>query len=73
MYDGVVNMDLITERTLLGHVFGGIAAEQANDGATAASNQLFEVWYSPVPEPASAGLILALTAVALVGWKRRLR
>ncbi len=55
---GAINLDILSGPTLLGYVFGGIAAEQANFGATAASNQLFEVWYTPVPEPGTAAMVL---------------
>jgi len=78
--NGLVNMDALAGPTLLGHVFGGIAAEQANFGATSASNLLFEVWYTPVPEPGAIGLVvtsvlgLALTCLRhrskiKPGWK----
>lgn len=71
LVDGVVNLDLIAGRTLLGHVFGGIAAEADHGGDRAASDRMFEVWYNPVPEPANAGLILALAVVAVIGLRRR--
>lgn len=61
---GAIDLDALSGPTLLGYVFGGIAAEQANYGATAASNQLFEVWYTPVPEPGTTAMVL-LGAVIL--------
>lgn len=67
LFAGFINFDELNGRTLLGYVFGGIAAEQANDGASAASNLPFEVWYNPVPEPGSATLIL----LGILGWASR--
>lgn len=58
LFNGFIDMDALTGPTLLGHVFGGIAAEQPNFGDTAASNLLFEVWFTPVPEPGTPGLLL---------------
>jgi hypothetical protein len=55
--NGVIYLDAITTRTLIGWMFGGILAESANPGATnkgtAASSQLFEVWLDPTPPPAN--------------------
>ncbi|MFM1902501.1 MAG: hypothetical protein RLZZ440_401 [Planctomycetota bacterium] len=62
---GLIDLDSLAGPTLLGYVFGGIAAEQPNFGATAASNLLFEVWYTPVPEPGALGLLLGGSALLL--------
>lgn len=70
LYQGAINLDALTGPTLLGYVFGGIAAEQPNFGATAASNLLFEVWYTPVPEPGTTALLLS-AALALVFFRLR--
>ncbi len=70
LVDGAINLDALTTETMLGWVFGGIAAQQANDGATAGSNELFEVWYTPVPEPSVTALLFAAGGVA-VGWRLR--
>lgn len=69
LINGAIDLDALTSETLLGYVFGGIAAEQANFGATAASNELFEVWYTPVPEPSVMGLA-AVGGLAL-WWRTR--
>ena len=48
-YDnGVIRMDHLDGPTTLGYVFGGIAADQPNNGNTAASGRTFEVRYHPV-------------------------
>ena len=46
--NGVIRMDEIDEPTVLGYVFGGIAADQPNRGNTAASGRVFEVVYTPI-------------------------
>jgi hypothetical protein len=60
--NGMLDMDAITEPTVIGYVFGGIIAQQGNFGATGASNLIFQVTYSPqsaptpTPTPAPAPL-----------------
>jgi hypothetical protein len=52
-YDnGMLNLDSLTQPTVIGYIFGGIIAAQANYGATGASNYIFTVTYSPVTAPA---------------------
>lgn len=47
-YDnGMLDLDNIGGRTVIGHVVGGIVAEQPNFGATAASNYIFTVTLEP--------------------------
>jgi hypothetical protein len=65
--NGVLKMDKITGPTTLGYVFGGITANGAHTrgtppAASAASNQIFAVVYTPVPEPASfvLGLLVSI-------------
>ncbi len=83
-YDnGVFKLDEITQPTLLGYIFGGIASNSPNTrdpntgapipGAiSGASNRIFAVMYTPVPEPAAALLLLlGLTGVATCGRRRR--
>jgi len=67
--NGLINYDELSGPTLLGYVFGGIAAEEANFGDTSASNLPFEVWYTPIPEPGTTVLIL-LGALTLLTWRR---
>jgi hypothetical protein len=51
-YDnGMLNLDGITQPTVIGYIFGGIIAQQANFGASGASNLIFQVTYSPVSSP----------------------
>lgn len=49
VYDnGVIKIDEINEPTVLGFIVGGIAADQPNNGNSAASGQIFQVRYTPV-------------------------
>ena len=45
--DDIINVDALTTETVLGHMFGGIAADQPNFGNTVASSFIFEVRYIP--------------------------
>jgi hypothetical protein len=74
-YDnGVIKLDALTGPTVLGYVYGGIFANaphtQGVTGAVSgASNEIFEVIYTPVPEPAAAALV-SLVVVALLRRRR---
>lgn len=46
--DYIIDIDGLTGPTVLGYVYGGIAAQQPNFGATTASSVVFEVTYEPV-------------------------
>ena len=71
--DEIINQDILSDGDVLGWIFGGIAAEQPNFGATVASNELFEVVYvaNPVPEPATAGLLAIGGLLVWVASRRR--
>ncbi len=58
--NGVIDLDALTGRTLIGYLYGGIAAIQPNNGATYGSNALMPVWINPsVPEPSALlGLVV---------------
>lgn len=47
---GVIRLDLLSGRTLVGRIFGGIVAEEANGGPTDATDAIIEVWITPVDE-----------------------
>jgi len=70
LIDGAIDMDLLTGETLLGWVFGGITAEIPNFGPSRGSNILFEVMYTPVPEPSTYALLFA-SSIALFIYHRR--
>jgi hypothetical protein len=40
---GIINLDALTDDTVLGYVFGGIASNKPNFGTTVASSLIFEV------------------------------
>jgi hypothetical protein len=76
-YDnGVIKLDQLTGQTVLGYIFGGLFANAPNTQGVAgavsgASNQIFEVVYSPVPEPATITLFTcAVSGFALVSQVR---
>jgi hypothetical protein len=72
MIDGLIDMANITSPTLLGYVYGGIEADAGDFGNSTASNLIFDVYYTPVPEPADAAWAFAVGAV-LVGVLSRRR
>jgi len=69
---GIIDLDALTETTTIGYIFGGIAADQPNFGNSVASSYIFEVVYSPIPEPSQATL-LAVSAgfLILISARRR--
>ncbi|HEX6160233.1 MAG TPA: hypothetical protein VF111_08720, partial [Thermoanaerobaculia bacterium] len=57
--NGVLRLDTIKERTLVGHIYGGIHSTQAQtygrpDLVTSASNTAFPVYVSPKASPCAA-------------------
>jgi hypothetical protein len=77
-YDnGVIKLDALTQPTVLGYIFGGLFANAPNTQGVAgavsgALNQIFEVVYSPVPEPAAIVLLVCgALSLSLCGWCRR--
>ncbi len=68
--NGVIDLDALTAPTLIGYLFGGLAAVQPNGGPTVGSNALMPVWISPiVPEP--TGLLAPLIALTRIARSRR--
>jgi len=66
--NGVIDLDQFTIATRLGHIFGGLVANaphtrQSVSTLSAASNQVFEVWLIPVPEPGAAQVLVWLLVV----------
>jgi hypothetical protein len=74
-YDnGVVKLDELSAPTTLGYIFGGLAANAPNTrgvpgAASAASNLIFKVVVTPVPEPTA--FLLASGSVAVIVVARR--
>lgn len=62
--NGVIKLDELSGTTLVGYLFGGIAAEQPNFGSTHASNAVFPV-YVTVPEPGAALTMIAFALIVL--------
>ncbi len=77
MYDnGVLNLDALAEETVVGYIFGGIAANAPHtrggeDAVSVGSNLIFEVVVDYVPEPNSRVLAVWLL-FCLVGRRPRL-
>jgi len=46
--DDIIDLDSLTTETVVGYMFGGIAADQPNFGNTVASSLIFEVTYTPL-------------------------
>jgi hypothetical protein len=66
--NGVLNLDSLTGPTTIGYIFGGLASNAPNTrgvagAASIASNTIFAVTVSPVPEPAA--WMLLTTGVTL--------
>jgi hypothetical protein len=77
-YDnGVIKLDELTTQTTLGYIFGGLFANAPNTQGVAgavsgASNEIFTVVFTPVPEPAGCLLMLAgglLLTSSRAAWK----
>ncbi len=75
-YDnGVLKLDELTGPTTLGYIFGGIVTNGPHTrgtppAASAGSNQIFTVIYTPVPEPAGwAVSLMGTLALALAARK----
>lgn len=69
----LIDLDALSDRTLLGYIYGGIAAGSPNGGFSGdsiASAQVFTVEYVPVPEPAAL-LLLSAGIGGLLGLRRR--
>jgi hypothetical protein len=80
--NGVVKLDALSGPTTLGYIFGGLAANAPNTRgfagtASVASNEIFKVVVTPVPEPGSTALAcLGFAAVVrlrsrILGARRR--
>jgi hypothetical protein len=75
--NGVIKFDALAGPTVLGYVFGGLMANGPHTrtgdppATSAASNLIFQVTYTPVPEPATA--LLALLGIAGGSRHRRAR
>jgi hypothetical protein len=80
-YDnGVIKLDALAEETTLGYIFGGLAANGPHTRGvpgvvSSASNLVFEVVLTPVPEPGVVALCLygVMTLIAAgrqANWRR---
>ena len=70
----IIDLDAIEGQTLLGYIYGGIAAGGPNGGFSGnsiASSQVFTVELVPVPEPASMWLLCLGIASLCTLWRRR--
>ena len=70
----IIDLDALTERTLLGYIYGGIASATPDGGFggnSIASPHVFEVWYGPVPEPTTFLVWSLLGGLGLAVRRRR--
>lgn len=70
----IIDLDAIEGRTLLGYIYGGIAAGGPNGGFSGdsiASQQIFTVELVPVPEPTTAWLLCLGIVAFCARWRRR--
>ena len=74
----MINLDQLTQSTVLGYIFGGLISNgphtRSGDppATSSASNIIFTVLYTPVPEPSSS--ILALIAfISVAGLPQKAR
>jgi len=81
--NGVIKLDHLTEPTVLGYIYGGIQSNSPNTfdfttftpipgAVTSASNRIFTVLYTPVPEPGT-WLLLVLGLAGIISRGRRAR
>jgi hypothetical protein len=72
--NGVIKLDALSRQTTLGYIFGGIASNSPHvrgvaGAVSSASNMIFEVVLTPVPEPAA--WLLCVAAAVLAAAQRR--
>ena len=76
-YDnGVIKLDELTQHQTLGYIFGGIVSTLPNPSQVAgtntlASNQIFEVICTPVPEPATIVITLCGVLMTTVACRKK--
>lgn len=72
--NGMIDFDALMSfgaPTVIGYVFGGIAAAQPNFGSSGASDVMFAVTFTPVPEPSTIVLLILGSIGGLVFRVRR--
>jgi len=70
----IIDLDALTERTLLGYIYGGIGAGSPHGGFggdSFASSQVFAVWFKPVPEPTTLLIWSMLAGLGITLRRRR--
>jgi hypothetical protein len=75
--NGVIKLDSLTQPTLLGYIYGGLYSNSPHtrgvpNAISGASDRIFAVMYTPVPEPAGA-MLLIIGALGLAAASRRNR
>lgn len=74
--NGIFNLDALTGTTVLGHIYGGIFSNAPHvfnvpGAVTGASNTIWEVTFTPIPEPASLLLLVGLSVPGLLFRRKR--
>lgn len=69
--NGVIDLDSLVGPTVIGHVFGGIASNAGNGGASVASNVIFRVVLTPAQVPEPASWLLAALCIPVLLMRQR--
>ena len=73
--NGMIDLQSLSNTTLLGYIYGGIIGTNDGNDDTAASGYIFDVYYTNtptvIPEPATWAWVLGLSAGLLAFWRKR--
>jgi hypothetical protein len=75
-FNGVINLDALTGTTVLGHIYGGIFSNAPHvfnvaGAVSGASNTIWEVTFTPIPEPTGLLLLLGLAVPGILLRRQR--
>jgi hypothetical protein len=69
MASKIIDLALLSAPTMLGWIHGGIVADAANFGITAASGQIFEIWLRPEAPPVAQLGIETGAGLPVLRWQ----